>query len=72
MSYSSFDFTDWTLVHDIAILKLDRKVNLNRPEVNTVCLPLLANRSLLRLERGELLGLLRGLGRPRSFGPNPT
>jgi secreted trypsin-like serine protease len=38
--HENFNFTDpWILVHDIAIIKLKRKVNLNRPEVNVVCLP---------------------------------
>jgi secreted trypsin-like serine protease len=37
--HEDFDFNEWTLEHDIAIIKLKRKVNLQRPEVNVVCLP---------------------------------
>ena len=37
--HEDFDFNEWTLEHDIAIIKLKRRVNLQRPEVNVACLP---------------------------------
>lgn len=37
--HENFNFNEWILVNDIAIMKLKRKVNLNRPEVNVACLP---------------------------------
>ena len=49
--HDDFTFNDWVLANDIAILKLTRRVNLNRPEVNVVCLP--TNKSLHRMNNGE-------------------
>ena len=37
--HHAFNFNQWILVHDIAMLKLSRRVDLGRPEVNAVCLP---------------------------------
>jgi secreted trypsin-like serine protease len=37
--HEGFYFDDWRLIHDIAIIRLKRKVNLNRPEVNVACVP---------------------------------
>lgn len=48
--HENFAYNEWTLEHDIAILKLKRKVNLNRPEVNVVCLP---NSTNYQLKNGE-------------------
>ena len=50
--HKDFDFNEWTLEHDIAIIKLKSKVNLNRPEVNVVCLPQ-ANESASKINHGE-------------------
>jgi secreted trypsin-like serine protease len=40
------------LSHDIALIKLKRRVNLNRPEVNVICLPNQKNLEK-ELEKGE-------------------
>lgn len=49
--HENFNFNEWTLIHDIAIMKLKRKVNLNRREVNIVCLP--SNNPSSKLQIGE-------------------
>lgn len=38
--HEKFDYNQYALFNDIAILRLKRKVDLNRPEVNIVCLPM--------------------------------
>lgn len=50
--HEDFTFSQWTLVHDIAIVKLKRKVNLNRPEVNVICLPSM-NNSIYKVSKDE-------------------
>lgn len=37
--HEKFDFKPSVLYNDIALIHLNRKVNLNRPEVNVICLP---------------------------------
>ena len=51
--HNRFSFNDWTLENDVAIFRLDRKINLNRPEVNVACLPRQQNRHLHRVETND-------------------
>jgi len=51
--HENFNFNDWILVHDISIMKLKRKVNINRPEVNVACLPSLSMHTNRLIKEGE-------------------
>jgi secreted trypsin-like serine protease len=53
--HGDFSFGLNTLMNDVALLKLNRRVNLNRPEVNLACMP---NRPNLSVKEGEKVVVL--------------
>ncbi len=50
MLHDGFDYTPNTLQNDLALIKLKRKVNLSRHEVNVACMP---DKDASSLQRGE-------------------
>lgn len=51
--HEKFGYTTDSFYNDIAIIKLKRKVNLNRPEVNVACLPNLNDSNANQVRNGD-------------------